>query len=127
MILLNFAHPTTEEQRTQIEALAGQPIDRLIEIQPHFDAAQPLAVQAAELVTGVGLTPTEWQTEPLVLIPPGLSPAAACVLAHIHGRTGYFPPVVYIRKQPDALLPVFEAAEVINLQALRDGARKGRG
>ncbi|MEZ4710092.1 MAG: CRISPR-associated protein Csx15 [Caldilineaceae bacterium] len=127
MILLNFAHPTTEEQRTQIQALTGQPIDRLVEIQPQFDSHRSLAEQTVELVDRAGLTPAEWQTQSLVIIPPGLSPAATCVLADVHGRMGYFPPVVYIRKKPDALLPLFEAAEVINLQALRDGARRGRG
>jgi len=39
---------------------------------------------------------------------------------------GYFPPCVRLRPVKDALPPRFEVAEVLNLQAVRDGARRKR-
>lgn len=126
MILLNFTHPVTDAQRTQIEALTGQAIDRLIERMPHFDDGQPLAPQIRELVDSVGLTSQEWQTEALLINPPGLAPAALCLMAEIHGRTGYFPATVHIRPVPGSVPRQFEVAEILDLQALRDEARRHR-
>jgi hypothetical protein len=48
------------------------------------------------------------------------------VLAELHGRMGYFPPVLRLRPVEQALPPRYELAEVINLQAVRDSARKER-
>ncbi|MBP7964376.1 MAG: hypothetical protein KBG20_13445 [Caldilineaceae bacterium] len=54
---------------------------------PQFDDGQPLAEQVRELVDGLGLTSRAWQTEALLINPPGLAPAALCVMAELHGRT----------------------------------------
>lgn len=126
MLLLNFSHPLTDAQRSQIEALTGQALDRVIERMPHFDDAQPLAQQVRELVDGVGLTSQEWQTEALLVNPPGLAPAALCLMAELHGRIGYFPAAVRIRPVADAALRQFEVAEILDLQRVRDTARRSR-
>ena len=126
MLLLNFTHPITDAQRAQIEALTGRAIDRVIERMPHFDDGQPLAPQIRELADSVGLSSQEWQTEALLVNPPGLAPAALCLMAELHGRTGYFPAVVRIRPVPDAVPRRFEVAEILDLQAERDGARTRR-
>lgn len=126
MILINFSHPVTTEQRAQIEALTGQPITRTIERPARFDTAEPFAPQVAALVESVGLSPAEWQTEPLLLILPSLNFGTAVLLAELHGRCGYFPPIVRIRPVPDSLPPRFEVAEIINLQTIREVARKSR-
>jgi hypothetical protein len=47
-------------------------------------------------------------------------------LAELHGRMGYFPPILRLRPVEGAIPPRFEVAEIINLQALRDAARKER-
>jgi hypothetical protein len=39
---------------------------------------------------------------------------------------GYFPPVLRLRPVEGALPPRFEAAETLNLQGVRDAARKKR-
>ena len=39
---------------------------------------------------------------------------------------GYFPPVIRMKPVENALPPRFEVAEIINLQAIRDAARKER-
>lgn len=126
MIVLNFAHPLTPEQREQIEAATGQPIARVIETFVHFDPAQPFATQVQALVDEVPLTAQQWQTEPLLLIPPSLNFLTAVLLAELHGRMGYFIPIVRLRVMEGSLPPRFEVAEVIHLQAVRDAARGRR-
>jgi hypothetical protein len=126
MILLNLSHPLTAQQRAQIEALAGQPITRLIERLAQFDLQQPFAEQATALVDSLGLQPAEWQTAPLLVNLPSLNFGAAAVLAELHGRCGYFPPLVRLRPAAGSLPPRYEVAEIINLQGLRDEARRRR-
>ncbi len=127
MILINLSHPLTEAQQAQIETLIGQPVSRWIEHLAHFAVGQPFAGQLTALVDGLGLSPAEWQGAPLLIVPPALNFATAALLAELHGRCGYFPPVVRLRPVEGSLPPRYEVAEIINLQALRDGARKGRG
>lgn len=126
MILLNFSHPLTTEQLTQVAALTGQPIERAIAVPAQFDHQQPFLTQLAALLGQVELTPHEWQTTPLAVVPPSLNFITALVLAELHGRMGYFPPVVRLRPVSEALPPRYEVAEVLNLQAVRDEARLKR-
>jgi len=126
MILLNFTHPLTDAQRSQIESLTGRAIDRVIERMPQFDDGQPLAGQIGELVESVGLTSHEWQTESLLVNPPGLVPAALCLMAELHGRTGYFPATVRMRPVAGVIPRQFEVAEVLDLQMVRDASRTRR-
>ncbi|MGH2522324.1 MAG: CRISPR-associated protein Csx15, partial [Anaerolineales bacterium] len=44
----------------------------------------------------------------------------------LHGRMGYFPPLIRLRPVQEALPPRYEVAEILNLQAVRDGARLKR-
>lgn len=126
MILLNFSHPLTEAQRQQIEQLTDQPITRPVELMAQFDLERPFAEQATALVDSLGLAPAEWQTTPLLVSLPSLNFGAAAVLAELHGRCGYFPPVVRLRLVAGSLPPRYEVAEIVNLQGLRDAARQKR-
>jgi hypothetical protein len=126
MILLNFTHPLTGDQRAAVEQLTGQPIDRLIERPAHFDQSQPFVEQVRALVEATGLTPAEWQSAPIIVNPPALAAIAVTLLAELHGRMGYFPPVVRLRPVEEALPPRYEVAEIINLQPVRDRARGRR-
>jgi len=126
MILINLSHPLTDSQRVEIEHLAGQPITRLIERPAQFDVARPFAPQVAALVDSLGLAPAEWQQAPLLLLLPSLNFGAAILLAELHGRCGYFPPIIRTRPGPGSLPPRYEVAEIINLQAIRDAARTKR-
>jgi len=127
MLLINLSHPLTEEQRAQIETLAGRPLTRVIERMAQFDTSQPFAPQTTALVDSLGLSPAEWQQTSILFILPSLNFAAATLLAELHGRCGYFPPIVRTRPVPDSLPPRFEVAEIINLQTVRDEARRRRG
>jgi hypothetical protein len=125
MLLLNFAHPLSPEQLAQAEALLGVTLE-VRDIVVHIERAPPLADIARELVAAAGLASTEWQTLPLVINPPGLAPLALALIAELHGRCGYFAPILNIRPVLDALPPRYEVGEIVNLQALRDTARNRR-
>ena len=124
--LLNFGHPLTADQLAQTEALTGQAITRVIDLAPQFDLGLPFAPQAEGLADSAGLTPEEWQTAPLLVNPPALNLIAVTLLAHLHGRMGYFPAVVRLRPARDANPPRFEVAEIVNLHAVREAARERR-
>lgn len=133
MILLNFTHPLTAEQLAQVEALignhpagTGQAIARVVDAPAQFDVAVSFVTQVRALVDGIGLTPVEWQTEPILVNPPALNVIAVTLLAELHGRMGYFPPMVRLRPVAGSLPPRFEVAEIINLQAVREQARQRR-
>ncbi len=126
MLILNFSHPLTDEQKQQIETLTGEAIAEMIAVPSQMDNDQPFAEQMAAKVAALPLTPEDWQTRPLLIVPPALNFAAAVLLAHLHGLMGYFPPIVRTRPVPDALPPRFEVAEILNLQAVRDAARQRR-
>ena len=126
MILLNFAHPLTPEQIAQIEDLSCQKIASVIEVPSQIDSEQPLAPQVVAMADAAGLTPQQWQTESILINLPSLNYSAVLLIAELHGRMGYFPPCVRLRPVKDALPPRFEVAEVLNLQAVRDGARRKR-
>ncbi len=126
MILLNFAHPLTPDHLAQVEALTGQPVARVIDVQVHITHDLPLAEQIAEIADRADLTPQEWQTLPLLINPPAYAPAAVALLPELHGRMGYFPAVVWMRPVAGSTPPQFEIAEIVNLQALREAARVAR-
>lgn len=127
MILLNFSHPLTPEHLRQIEMRTGRKVERVIAVYSQIDPQQPLAQQVTTLVDQAGLSPAEWQTLPLLINPPSLNFSAAVLLAELHGRCGYFPTHLRLRPVQGSLPPQYEVAEVLDLQALRDGARRKRG
>lgn len=127
MILLNFSHPLTAGQLAQVQALTGQTAERVIDVPSQIDPEQPLAPQVTALADRCGLLPMEWQTLPLLVNPPALNFSAAVLLAEIHGRCGYFPAVLRLRPVKGSLPMRYEAAEVLNLQAVREKARQKRG
>lgn len=126
MILLNFSHPLTDDQLAQVEAVTGQKVAEVRGEMPQFDHQVPFMKQVRALADRVGLSPEEWQTTPLLINLPGYAPAAAALLAELHGRIGHFPAV--LRRPPvvEGGLTHYKVAEVINLQHVRDEARKER-
>ncbi len=126
MILLNFSHPLTPAQLAQLEAITGAAVERVIAAPAQFDTGRPFVPQVQALLAQVPLTAEEWQTLPLLVVPPALNFITAVLLAELHGRMGYFPPIVRLRPVPESLPPRFEVAEVINLQAVREQARTRR-
>jgi hypothetical protein len=126
MILLNFSHPLTPAQLTQLEALTGARVERMIAVPAQFDTGQPFVPQVEAMLAQVQLTAEEWQTMPLLVVPPALNFITAVLLPELHGRMGYFPAIVRLGPVADSVPPAFEVAEVINLQAVREAARLHR-
>jgi hypothetical protein len=127
MILLNFSHPITDAQRRQIEALAGNGIAQVIAVMPQFDEQLPFLPQLHALLAQIELTPDQWQSEPILVVLPSLNFITAGLLAELHGRMGYFPPIVRTRPVAGAIPRRFEIGEIIDLQHLRERARRQRG
>lgn len=126
MILLNFSHPISETQRADIERIAGQAIDRLIEIPVQFDNELPFLDQVLDLADQIQLDSVSLQTLPILVNLPSLNYIAAGLLVWLNGKMGYFPAIVRMRSRTDQTPFVYEVAEIINLQALRERARKER-
>lgn len=124
MLILNFSHPLTEDQKATIETLIDQPITEARNIPAQFDHQQPFAGQLDALVDACGLTAQQWQSTPLLIVPPALNFIAVALLAELHGLMGYFPDCVRLRPVEGARPPRFEVAEILNLQAFRE---RGRG
>lgn len=126
MILLNFSHPITPDQQEQIEALINQKVERVIALPVQFDHAAPYLPQLAQVMEELPLAPQELQSAAILVNLPSFNAIAALVLAELHGRMGYFPPVVRLRPVEGAIPPRYEVAEVLNLQSVRDAARMRR-
>lgn len=125
MLILNFSHPITPVQHAQLAAMLGtQPEIRTIAVQ--LDHRAPLLPQIVAVVEAAALTPEHWQTTPLLINPPGYAPAAAALLAELHGRIGHFPALIQLRPLEGSTPTVYEVAEVINLQQVREHARTQR-
>ncbi len=84
------------------------------------------SLEEAERAPKADGTGQDWQTAPLLVSLPELSTIAAAVLAELHGRMGYFPPVIRRRRIGGSPRVVFEVAEIVNLQELREEARLRR-
>lgn len=126
MVIINYSHPLTTEQLQQLEKITGKKVERVIEIDAQIDLQQPIAPQVTAMADQAGLTSKEWQTMPILINPPSLNFSAVALLADLHGRMGYFPPVLRLRPVSGSLPPRFEVAEIINLQAVREKARSKR-
>ena len=126
MLILNFTHPLTPQQQAQIEALAHTSIEEVRTIPVQIDQDEPLQPQITAIVDAVGLSSEEWQTRPFLVNPPGYAPAAFVLLAELHGRIGHFPSLIRLRPLPGSTPTIYEVAELINLQAIREEARRRR-
>lgn len=124
MILLNFAHPLTADQVETVHALSGDLVE-VREVVTHLDLARPLAPQIVALADACELDAAAWQTEAIILNPPSLGVIAAALLAELHGRMGYFAPVLQMRAV-SGIGPRYEVAAIVNLQDARDAARARR-
>jgi hypothetical protein len=126
MLVISFAHPLTEAQLARVAELAGQPVERVLDVRTHFDPVVSFPDQARALLEQIPLSSQQWQSAPILVNPPSLSAIACVVMAELHGRMGYFPPIIRLRAVPDSTPPAFEVAEIINLHKVREQARGKR-
>src|SRR5437764_11398093 len=125
MLILNFTHPITHEQRAQIESLANTSIEEIRTIRVQINQEEPLEPQIISIVGATGLSSEEWQTLPLLINPPGYAPASFVLLAELHGRIGHFPSLIRLRPKSGPVSS-YEVAELLNLQSIREAARERR-
>ena len=126
MIILNFSHPLTDEQLETIKQLTGEVISQVENLPVSFDHQRLFTDQVEELMARCPLSSEEWQTKRILIVPPSLNFIAATLIAALHGRMGYFPPIVRLKPLEGAVPPQFEVAEIIDLQSVRDRARRER-
>ena len=126
MLILNFSHPLSPEQLSEIERLVGQPIAAVRSVLTQFALGESFIPQAARLIDEVALTAEQWQTEPILVNLPALNYIAGLVLTELHGRMGYFPPIIRLQLESTSLPPRYAVTEIINLQVVRNTARVKR-
>ena len=126
MTLLNFTHPFTETQISQLE----QTLDCFIEhVWPdckiELDISASFEEQIRHLVDNLGYEAYEWQDVSRWLVSlPGLSEASAVLLAEMHGRMGQFPTIVRRRPSDKKGVSDYAVEEIINLSEVRGRARR---
>jgi len=126
MIVVNFSHPLSDNQLNVIAHLCNCQVAQVVRVLTHFEHSIEYAEQAARLVDGAGLAADTWQTERLVIVPPSLAAIACLLVAEVHGRAGYFVPIVRLSPRPNTVPPVFDVVEVLDLAAQREAARNRR-
>jgi hypothetical protein len=123
MLILNFAHPFTEQQHTRIEELAGTSIKNIITIPMLINEKEPLRPQITSIIDALDHYLDAWPKQHILVNPPGYAPAAFLLLAELHGRIGHFPTLIRMRPNHGPVTS-YEVIELINLQTIRDAAYK---
>lgn len=124
--ILNFHHPLTKEQIQKIEEMLNKPIAEIVPLNTHLDETRPFRPQLCDLITAAKISSESLQHGEYIINLPGYAPAAAVLIAELHGRMGHFPTVIRLKKVEGSLPPVFDVEEIVNLQAIRDEARMCR-
>jgi len=119
-------HLLSEKQVEQIRLYLNCRISRVIHQRVEFNHDESFSTQAHRLVEDLRLPVEAWSERSAVLILPGLSAAAAAVLADIHGRCGGFPGIIRLKPVSSGGTTTFELAEVLDLQEVRERARRTR-
>jgi hypothetical protein len=124
--ILNFSHPLTDEHRAQVEDLIGEEVAEIREVPVQIDPNRHLGEQIVEVADRAGLTPVEWQSPDLLVNLPGYAPAAAALLAELHGRMGRFPSILWVQPVEGSISGRYRVAGPINLREIRHSARMRR-
>ena len=125
MLIVNFSHPLTPEQVSEIELKAGLTVRDVWHLPAKFEDDQSYGLQAEQLAARAGVSGAEWQMQPVLVVLPGSSLIAAALLAVLHGRLGHFPAVARLVRGPEPV-PRYSVAEILNLQKLREDSRRLR-
>ncbi|NWJ97169.1 MAG: hypothetical protein HXX20_15400 [Chloroflexi bacterium] len=126
MRLLNFSHPLTNSQISQVENLTQLKIETVRDVRVQFDITQEFVPQVVKMVEELAISSEEWQTEAWLLVLPSLNYISTILLAELHGRIGRFPTIIRLRPGANTLVNSFEVAEIISLDGVRNAARTRR-
>lgn len=119
--MINFGREVDGPQIEQLRNLLGAEIDEVINIPSGLRDDQSYLPQVRAMIDAVRLTPSEWQSLPLVVNIHPFAPAAAAILAWIHGLRGFFPEIV--RMSRNEKNDRFEAVEILQIQSVRNEIR----
>ncbi len=120
MILINCGVVFKPLQISQAEAFLHEPITRVINVSINVDPDQEMLPQFKKSMSKLNLTNLDLRAEPVVVNLPQQNYLAGMVLAELHARMGYFPPIIRVRMTTSGILPYYEVAEMIDLQAMED-------
>jgi hypothetical protein len=120
MILINFGAPFKPLQLSQTAAFLHEPVTQVIDLSFNIDFDQEVLPQFKKTMGKLKLSNAELCAEPVVINLPQQNYLSVMVLAELHARMGYFPPIIRTRLKSSGILPFYEVAEVIDLQAIED-------
>ena len=126
MQVVNFSHPLSAQNLSEIEDHTRTFTDSVINVPVDCDLNADLREQVRAIIDCMALAPDAWQVSPPVVVLPGHSAVAAVLLAELHGRMGHFPTVVRLAPVEDSTPRRFAVVELLNLQTVRDEARRQR-
>jgi hypothetical protein len=127
--ILNFGHPLADRVLTLLAPSRQVRVSLQLDMDnestpPQVVRAVSKALQEAK-ASGAVLD----GTEPVAVVLPGVTEAAAIVLAELHGRLGTFPQVLALRRREDRTYGLFQNSVrfgVVDLERLRQEARERR-
>lgn len=132
MIVVNFSHPLTPDQKGQILSMVEYPLTeehlgpfppwieeqhtiREIIVPSQMDNRRDFLSQIITKLDAIPLTEREWKTEHIMINPPAYAPACALVIALLMERMDDFPPTIRIRPVAGSIPPTFEVAEIMTI------------
>lgn len=123
LLILNFAHPLASEVKEQLLAMhKGECEVAEHRFFVHLNFHRPLEPQVSKIMDEV--TPLINGNTSLVVVLPGLPIAGALVLAELRGRTGFFPRVLHLWRDP--MTQLYKLRCVVDLEGVRETARDRR-
>lgn len=119
----NFGHPTTDDQRKQInKEMSNQGYyAEIVDIRVQLDPNMPLTEQITAIMKSL-----KWQNATdfgAVIILPELAAAAVLILLMFHGRQGYFPQIMTWKEVAGEIPSKLVIDEVIFLQRIQENSR----
>lgn len=124
MIFISFSdHIREDTHKTAIEAFVGRTIEEFIHTERSFDTEKSFVPQVSEWLNSIDFEGLAVRKKPIVVFLPSLNYIAAILLAQMHGRIGSFPSILRVKSVDRSGVRVYEIAEVINLNEVRDQAR----
>lgn len=119
MKVINFSHPLTAPQLSQIESHLNVRVEEVVKVRVNFDLYSPFVSQVSDLLNELGITPEEWRGGAWLIVPPSLNFITAVLLVELYNRMNRFPTIVRLRPVASALVSAFEVAEIIDLDGVR--------
>lgn len=126
MNLLNFSHPLTDIQQRQITERIGRELSLVQTVPVQLAVEQDFAPQVSELVDRLEIESARWQNETWLIVLPSLNFGAAVLLSDLRARMGHFPTIIRLKPVQQNFTTQYEVAEIIDLEQVRQEARKKR-